>query len=127
MQHELRKSWSSQQASHAEVLNRDCHCIAVERSQLDLALDRDLESGELRDRLREVQHQLFADSPVFVSREHVEKMAGIVDAVSEAVALSGYRDTVMARSLEVARQDRARPEASSATTFTSAIAIVGLS
>ena len=57
----MSETTTSEQASRAEVLNRDCHCIAVERSQLDLALDRDLATGELRDRLREVQHQLFAE------------------------------------------------------------------
>jgi hypothetical protein len=48
---------------------------------------------------------LFATSPVFLSREHMTRMATVVQAVESVVALPAYREEVLATAPPIARHD----------------------
>jgi hypothetical protein len=74
-----------------EALNRDCFC-------------RTLDEARLRPLVDEVPN-LFAATPVFVSRAQVDAMARVIAAVEEVVALPAYREAVLARAPQIARLD----------------------
>jgi hypothetical protein len=63
-----------------ERLNRGCSCITVNEPALRRALEADLAAGGLPAPLVESHPHLFAESPVFLSRRHVARMAEIIGA-----------------------------------------------
>ena len=75
----------------AEALNRDCYCIAVDRVALRNSLAAHLRDSQLPDQFLDAHRNLFADSPVFLSVEHIEKMAQLIAAVERVSANSAYR------------------------------------
>lgn len=75
-----------------DALNRECFCTTLDQARLRPLLD-------------DVPPNLFAELPVFVSREHADAMARVIDAVEEVVALPAYRETVLARAPAIARFD----------------------
>lgn len=93
----------------AERLNRDCHCLSVDEVQLRSALAADLGEAGLGDQLRygllDDRPNLFALSPVFLSRQHLDQMAAIVAAVEAVVRSAPYREQVLAAAPQVARRD----------------------
>lgn len=86
-----------------EQLNTGCFCVTVDGERLRLELDSDAATRGLYDRLKETHAYLFAYAPIFVSRESVTAMERLVTAVDSVVALSGYREAVLARAPEIAR------------------------
>ncbi len=73
-----------------ETLNRDCFCPSLDAARLDPLVE-----GRFP----------FAQVPVFVSRDDLERMAALIVAVEEVVALPAYRETVLARAPALARFD----------------------
>jgi len=89
----------------ASALNRHCHCINVDRDVLQESLERRLgESGVLL-RLQETHPHLLADSPVFISPDHVAQMKAIIGAIERVVALEAYQDLVLGWAPKIARND----------------------
>lgn len=76
-----------------ESLNTDCFCISLDRE----ALKRELAA--------EGAPHLFAELPVFVSREHVDAMARVIGAVEEVAALPAYREAALSWAPAIARHD----------------------
>ncbi len=67
-------------SSSAELLNRECACISVDRSALQALLDRGEGMGGLYDSILAKQPHLFASVPVFLGRKHVDAMLSVIDA-----------------------------------------------
>ena len=88
-----------------ETLNRDCHCISLDREALRRALEADPASSGLHALIEERCPHLFASLPLFVSREHVRQMGEVIGAVERVVALPDYREAALAWAPEIARQD----------------------
>jgi hypothetical protein len=89
----------------SETLNRDCYCIAVDGQALRAKLGAHLEDAPLADQLIDVQGNLFADSPVFLSQQHIHQMAELIRAVEEVVSNPAYRSSVLADAPVPIRQD----------------------
>jgi hypothetical protein len=88
-----------------ETLNSDCFCISLDREALRRTLEADPAAHGLHQLIEERCPHLFATLPVFVSREHVDAMAGIIRAVEEVVALPAYREAALAWAPPIARHD----------------------
>lgn len=88
-----------------ETLNSDCFCISLDKEALRRALEADAAAQGLHQMIEERCPHLFASLPVFVSRQHVDEMAGVIQAVEEVVALPAYRDAALAWAPGIARHD----------------------
>ena len=86
-----------------EALNTGCFCASVDPDSLERALVMEVGSPEIARLIRERCPYLFSARPVFVSHEHMERMARVVKAVETVVALPAYRDLVLPRAPEIAR------------------------
>ena len=81
--------------SLADILNRDCHCIGVDSKSLQQSLEAGFGERGAYARLRESHPNLLAETPIFVSREHIDKMQDVVDAIEHVVTLESYQDHVL--------------------------------
>ena len=88
-----------------EVLNSDCFCISLDPDALRSALESEIGQPGLFDLVQQRCPHLFAARPVFVSHAHMSRMAQVVSAVEEVVALPAYRAEVLDRSPAIARHD----------------------
>ena len=77
-----------------EALNRDCRCITVNQAALHRALEKDLSEAGLPSPLFESHPHLFADSPVYLSRRHVARMAEIIRAIESVVQREPYQERI---------------------------------
>jgi hypothetical protein len=91
-------------AELAAALNRDCHCIAVDEGELRESLQAEIGERGPAPRLLEERPHLFAASPVFLSRRHVEQMREIIGAVEAVVGSSPYLEEVLSRAPAIARE-----------------------
>ncbi len=80
----------------AAQLNRDCHCVSVDRSRLMAALGLAGDPQGLA-RLLDAHPHLFADSAVFVAPMQLACMARTIAAVEQVVALPGWQSRVLAQ------------------------------
>jgi hypothetical protein len=88
--------------SSAERLNRSCYCITFDPSRLEQSLRAEL--GELFSPAVWAGHEhLFARSPIFVDRESLGRMAGVVAAVEEVVRTRTFQDAAMSWAPDAAR------------------------
>jgi hypothetical protein len=85
-----------------DALNRDCHCISVDREKLRETLEARFD-GSHPSRL-ETHPTLLASSPVFLSRDHVDRMRHIIRSIETVVATTPYRQHVLASAPEIARE-----------------------
>ncbi|MDJ0749491.1 MAG: hypothetical protein QNJ11_08400 [Woeseiaceae bacterium] len=92
--------------SVADVLNRSCHCISVDRDALKVSLEQRFGETGVWARLQESHPHLFADTPVFVSPDQISEMRAIIDAVERVVAARAYRERVLAWVPGIARHDQ---------------------
>lgn len=90
------------QMGNAELLNRHCHCVSVDRAALDSSLEREAVDLDLDTGSR--QH-LFSNSPVFVPQSAVTQMHEIVTAIEAAAQLEAYRQAVLFWAPEVAHKN----------------------
>jgi len=88
-----------------ESMNRECFCISLDRQALADALESELGSPGLAAQVRQQCPYLFSAQPVFVSREHLERMARVIAAIESVVALPAWRDEALARAPASARHD----------------------
>lgn len=79
----------------AAQLNRDCHCVSVDRARLTAALGLAGDPQGLA-RLLDTHPHLFADSAVFVAPAQLACMARTIAAVEQVVALAGWQSRVLA-------------------------------
>jgi len=103
-----------------ETLNRDCFCVSLDNDALRRALEADPAAHGLQRMIEERCPHLFASLPVFVSREHVEGMARVIQAIEAVVALPAYREAALAWAPQIARHDPGAAAPSSAMTSISA-------
>ena len=87
----------------AQALNRSCRCMTVDVAALRAAVEDRLRAAGLSADLAATHPHLFAQVPVFIDAAHARRMAEVVRAVEQAVALPAYRDTVLESSPQTAR------------------------
>ena len=92
-----------------EALNRTCYCLSLDQQELGRALAADLNIRGLPDGMTETHAHLFASVPMFVSREHLGRMARLIRVVEEVVANPHFRRTALAWAPEIARYDPHSP------------------
>lgn len=90
-------------ASPIEQLNRDCFCFSLDRDALARALDAELGQPGLSDMVRQRCPSVFAAQPVFVAASQMQRMAQVVRAVEDLVAMPAYRAQVLAEAPPIAR------------------------
>ena len=88
-----------------EVLNSECFCISLDTSALRQALESEIGEPGLFDLIQQRCPYLFATRPVFLSHEHMLRMARVVQAIESVVALPAYRNEVLAAAPAIARHD----------------------
>ena len=86
----------------AARLNSDCQCLSLDREALARALGHAPDGEALAAMIAADRPHLFSSATVFVSGEHVQRMAQIVAAVEKVVALPAYRQHVLAYAPESA-------------------------
>jgi len=89
----------------ADALNRDCHCISVNKEALRKSLEAHLRDSGLPEQLLDAHSHLFADAPVFLWKGHIQLMDETIRAVEVIARNKSYRDAVLAAAPPSARQD----------------------
>ncbi|HNP34319.1 MAG TPA: hypothetical protein PKK10_00590 [Woeseiaceae bacterium] len=90
---------------HTDALNRDCHCISVNKEILRASLEANLKDAGLPGELLDVHRHLFADTPVFLWQGHIDRMARLIRAVQTVASNVAYREAVLAAAPASARED----------------------
>lgn len=80
-----------------ESLNKQCFCLSIDTDALKHELETNTDTHNLS--------SMFASMPVFVSREHLVRMAAIIAAVELVVALPAYREVVLGEASAIAQFD----------------------
>lgn len=88
-----------------EELNSGCFCISLDSEALRRALASEMSQPDLFELVQQRCPYLFATRPVFVSHEHMARMAQVIQAIESVVALPAYRAQVLAESPAIARHD----------------------
>lgn len=88
-----------------DSLNRDCHCIAVNKDALRDSLKAHLKVAGLAEQLLDSHSHLFANSPVFLWQGHVQIMQDVIRAAISATQNNAYRDAVLATAASSAARD----------------------
>ena len=100
---------SCQTATSIEALNRTCYCLSIDKEALRSGLEADLGTRGLSSAMVETHPHLFASVPMFVSREHIERMARVIGAVETVVATPHFRRAALAWASDVAQFDLGSP------------------
>lgn len=98
-----------QAATTIDALNRTCYCLSLDEQALRRGLEADLGARGLSSAMVETHPHLFASVPMFVSREHVERMARVIGAVEAVVATPHFRRATLAWAPDIARFDPGSP------------------
>ena len=88
-----------------EVLNSECFCISLDDSALRRAMESEIGEPGLFDLVQQRCPYLFATRPVFLSHDHMSRMAQVVQAIESTVALPAYRSEVLARAPAIAQHN----------------------
>ena len=89
----------------AAPLNEACRCVSVDLEALRAEVERALATQRLPGALADTHPHLFSALPVFICREHADRMAAVTAAVEEVVALPAYREASLAWAPDIARHD----------------------
>lgn len=81
----------------ADRLNRECHCVSLDRGRLS-AFARGDGKDERWQELLATRPHLFSDSPAFLSRRWLGQMAEAIQAIEAVVALAKFQEQVRLRS-----------------------------
>ncbi len=92
-------------AASIEALNRTCYCLSLDEVALRRSLEADLGMRGLSLAMAATHPNLFASVPMFVSREHIEAMARVIEATEAVVATPHFRRAALAWAPEIARYD----------------------
>jgi hypothetical protein len=88
-----------------DALNRNCHCISVNKEILRGSFEANLKEAGLPEQLLDARRHLFADTPVFLWQGHINRMAALIRAVKTVADNVNYREAVLAAAPASARQD----------------------
>ncbi len=80
----------------AEQLNRDCHCVALNRPALQQQLSKQADGDELYRMMTEERPHLLSDVAVFVAESHLQQQLEIIKALEQVIAMPAYQDKVLA-------------------------------
>lgn len=86
-----------------DALNAECLCLSLDQAALARALDSELGQPGLSDMIRQRCPFIFAAQPVFVAAPQMQRIAQVVQAIESVVALSSYREQVLATAPAIAR------------------------
>jgi hypothetical protein len=100
---------SCQSAKSIEELNRTCYCLSLDEAALRSRLEADLGARGLSRAMVETHTHLFASVPMFVSREHVKRMAHVIGAVEAVVATPYFCRAALAWAPDIARFEPGSP------------------
>ncbi len=100
---------SCEAAASIDALNRTCYCLSLDEEALRRGLEADLGLRGLSSAMAATHPHLFASVPMFVSREHIEAMARVIEAVEAVVASPNFRDAALAWAPDIARFDPGSP------------------
>jgi hypothetical protein len=89
----------------AELLNRDCQCVSVDRDRLRRALAQGEAGADMVRLIEEERPHLFAETTVFLGQASVERMAEIAAAVERVAALPAWAERVLGWAPETARHE----------------------
>lgn len=93
----------------AKQLNRDCHCLSLDRRQLRRELSAQPGGGDLCRMICEERPHMISDAAVFVAETSLQKQRDIIDAIERVIALPAYQERVLAYAPPSARfQPQAR-------------------
>ena len=87
----------------ADRLNADCLCVSLDSAALRRELGHAPDGEALAEMIAADRPHLFSGSMVFVSQVNVDRMAQVIAAIEEVVALPAYREHVLAYAPEIAR------------------------
>lgn len=87
----------------AEHLNRECHCVSLDRNRLTEILAATPAGGGIQALLSE-RPNLFSDSPVFLARRWVDQMAEAIAALESVIALPAFQARVLKNRPDLAGQ-----------------------
>lgn len=79
----------------AEQLNRDCHCLALNRAQLCRALAKEPNGESLIRMICEERPYLISGVAVFVAAASQQKQADIIAAIERVIELPAYQEHVL--------------------------------
>lgn len=100
---------SCQAATSIELLNRSCYCLSLDEEALRRGLEADLGTRGLSRAMVETHPHLFASVPMFVSREHIERMARVIGAVEAVVVTPHFRHAALTWAPNIAHYDPGSP------------------
>ncbi len=89
--------------SLANSLNRHCHCISVDHDVLQKSLETRLGEAGAWSRLQDSHPHLLAESPVFISHDHIAQMKELIEAIEHVVSLESYQEEVLGWAPPIAR------------------------
>lgn len=89
----------------AEGFNRGCACRSLDASRLNRELERQHLPRELTASLTSTHPHLFSSYAVFISPEQQARMAAVIRAVEQVVAMPAYQAGVLARAPACASLD----------------------
>lgn len=87
----------------ADALNRSCHCISVDSDALQISLETRLGESGAWSRMQDTHPHLLADSPVFISYDHIDQMKAVIAAISRVTELQKFREHVLHWVPEIAK------------------------
>ena len=102
---DVPQSGGSEGYNGAELLNRGCFCITLDRQLLANALDQEAGAGGFADQLMVSHPTLFSNVSVFVPAATFTEMTQVVDAVQAAARLPGYRTAALSWAPPIALRD----------------------
>ena len=98
-----------QAATSIEARNRTCFCLSLDEAALRRSLEVGLGARGLSSAMVETHPHLFAAVPMFVSREHIARMARVIGAVETLVATALFRRAALAWAPHIAHFDPGSP------------------
>lgn len=98
-----------QTATSIEALNRTCFCLSLDEVALRHSLEAGLGTRGLSSTMVETHPHLFASVPMFVSREHIVRMARVIGAVDTLVATALFRRAALSWAPDIAHFDPGSP------------------
>lgn len=91
--------------ANAEQLNSSCFCISLDREALDQVLSDQLNDSGIAELMRERCPHVFAERPVFIAAEQLERLAETVRAIETVVAMPAWREYALASAPAIAHHD----------------------
>ena len=86
-----------------ETLNGECFCITLDKDALHKALESEIGKPGLFELIAERCPYLFSARPVFISRDHADRMQRVIQAIESVVAMPSYQHAVLGQSPSLAQ------------------------